>query len=87
MKKPIVNRKVILIQGAYFIGFWIVFLGLQNQTVYTYSLGLVADNWQKENGKRNLVHSPYERLTNENYINWDGTHYYRIKNNGYGLTD
>jgi hypothetical protein len=83
MKKPIVNRKVILIQGAYFIGFWIVFLSLQNQTVYSYSLGLVADNWQKKNGKRNLVHSPYERLTNENYINWDGTHYYRIKNKGY----
>jgi hypothetical protein len=58
---------------------------LQNPSIYTNSLGLVSKNWQNENGERKLVDKPFEKLTNDNYIRWDGEHYYRISNYGYNI--
>lgn len=78
-------RKVIIIQAAILICFWLVFLILQNPTVYNNTLGLVANNWHNENGERTLTHTPYEKLTNNNYIQWDGNHYYEIRNHGYDI--
>lgn len=78
-------RKSIILQLITFIGFWLIFIGLQNQTIYSNSLGLVSKNWQNENGERKLVNKPYEKLLNEKYIQWDAEHYYRIKNHGYNI--
>ena len=64
-------RKSIILQLITFIGFWLIFIGLQNQTIYSNSLGLVSKNWQNENGERKLVNKPYEKLLNEKYIQWD----------------
>lgn len=61
------------------------FLGLQNQVIYSNTLGFISNNWQNENGERKLVDKPYAGLTNQNYIQWDGEHYYRIKNYGYDI--
>ena len=78
-------RKTIILQLITLICFWLIFLGLQNQTIYSNSLGLVSNNWQNENGERKLVNKPYEKLTNDRYIQWDGEHYNRIKNHGYNI--
>lgn len=78
-------RKTIILQLITLMCFWLIFLGLQNQTIYSNSLGLVSNNWQNENGERKLVNKPYEKLTNDSYIQWDGEHYNRIKNHGYNI--
>jgi len=78
-------RKTIILQLKTLICFWLILLGLQNPTIYNNSLGLVSNNWQNENGERKLVHKPYEKLTNDRYIQWDGEHYNRIKNHGYNI--
>jgi hypothetical protein len=78
-------RKTIILQLITLICFWLIFLGLQNPTIYNNSLGLVSNNWQNENGERKLVNKPYEKLTNERYIQWDGEHYNRMKNHGYNI--
>lgn len=78
-------KKVIGLQAIALISFCLIFLSLQNPTIYKNSLGLVSDNWQNVNGERTLVDKPYEKLTNDNYIQWDAKHYYQIKNNGYDL--
>ena len=78
-------RKPIILLSATLICFWIIFLGLQNPTVYRYSLGLIANNWQNENGERKLVDKPYEKLTGDKYIRWDGKHYDQIRNSGYDI--
>ena len=61
-------RKTIILQLITLMCFWLIFLGLQNQTIYSNSLGLVSNNWQNENGERKLVNKPYEKLTNDSYI-------------------
>ena len=50
-------RKVIIVQLATLLCFWLVFLGLQNTTIYNNSLGLVSNNWQYEHGERYLAKS------------------------------
>ncbi|MBE9466779.1 MAG: hypothetical protein IMY72_00495 [Bacteroidetes bacterium] len=64
-------KKTIIIQLTTLICFWLIFLGFQNKTIYSNSLGLISDNWQNKNEERKLVDKPYEKLTNDNYIQWD----------------
>ncbi len=85
MLKSISMKKIIILQLITLICFWLIFLGLQNSTIYNNSLGLVANTWQNENGERQLVNKPYTKLTNNNYIQWDGEHYFRIKKHGYNV--
>jgi hypothetical protein len=77
MKKLIITQLIIL------VCFFLIFFGLQNPSIYNNSLGLISNNWQNENGERKLVEKPYEELTNDKYIQWDGEHYFSIKNYGY----
>lgn len=76
-------RKIIFIQLVTLLCFWATFFGLQNSTIYSSTLGKVALTWQNEDGARTLVEKPYEKLTNDNYIQWDAVHYFKIKNEGY----
>lgn len=76
-------KKTLLIQLVALLGFWLLFLGLQNPKIYRNSLGLVANNWQNQQGERKLVKAPYTQLNNNNYLQWDGEHYARIKAQGY----
>lgn len=78
-------RKTFFLLVTTLIGFWVIFLSLQNQAIYTHSFGFIYRNWQNENGERKLVKKPYEKLTNENFIQWDAIHYYQIKNHGYNI--
>lgn len=79
MKKPI------LLQVLALIGFWVIFLSLQNPTVYKYSLGRVAKNYQNIQDERSLVAKPYDKISPQTYIRWDGYHYYQIKTGGYDI--
>lgn len=76
-------RNTIILQLLTLICFWLIFLALQNPTIYHNSLGLVSNNWQNKNGERKLVSKPYEKVTNDNYIRWDGRHYFKLKKFGY----
>lgn len=78
-------KKVIVALFATLLGFGILFMSFQSHFIYSKTLGLVANNWQNDNGERKLINKPYDRLTNENYIQWDGVHYLFIKNNGYNV--
>lgn len=75
------NRIILLI--LMFIGFWFFFTIFQNTWVYNHSLKFITKNWIEVNNERKLEFKPYEKLTNENYIRWDGVHYQFIKDNGY----
>lgn len=75
--------KVILIQAASLILFWLIFSVLQSPSVYHNSLGLISNNWTNENGERKQVNEPYIQLSDDNYVQWDGDHYEQIKNHGY----
>jgi len=78
-------KKIIILQLILLAFFWLIFGGLQNPKIYKNSLGLISNNWQNDNGERKLVERPYEKLTHDNYIQWDGKHYFRIKNSGYNI--
>ena len=78
-------KTIIILQLILFAFFWLFFGGLQNPKIYKNSLGLISNNWQNDNGERKLVERPYEKLTHDNYIQWDGKHYFRIKNSGYNI--
>lgn len=80
-------RKVIIVQLATLLCFWLVFLGLQNTTIYNNSLGLVSNNWQYEHGERYLAKKPFDKMTNKNFVQWDAVHYFKIKNHGYIVAD
>ena len=78
MKK---NIGVILL---FFCGFWIVFLAMQHPKIYFNTLGKVAKNYYHlDDGTIDKERKPYEKITNENVLNWDGVHYHFIKENGY----
>jgi hypothetical protein len=78
-------NKIFILLGLTFVGFWIIFLSLQKPIIYANSLGIIAKNWQNRNGERKLVAQPYESLKDDNYIQWDGKHYYLIRNDGYNI--
>ncbi len=78
-------KKTIILQLVTLICFWLIFSSLQNQIIYNNSLGLISNNWQNKNGERKLVKKQYTELTNNNYIQWDGKHYFKIKNDGYNI--
>lgn len=77
--------RAVLAQLSALVIFWILFLGLQNRFVYSNTLGLISDNIQNVDGKRTIVDKPYDRLTNENYIRWDGIHYKLLRDYGYDV--
>jgi hypothetical protein len=77
------NKKLILVLILYLSLFWAIFLLLQNEKIYNNSLGLIADNWYRANDEIFLTKKPYEHLTNENYLHWDGSNFFMIRNNFY----
>lgn len=76
-------KKVIVVQLATLVCFWLLFFALQNQKVYECSLGLETKNWQNVDGQPTLVEKPYTKLTSESCVQWDAVHYNRIKSHGY----
>ncbi len=66
-----------------FIFFWIIYLSLQNASIYNRTLGLFAENWKSENNEKKLLPIPYEHLENSKLIRWDVNHYKFIKDFGY----
>ncbi len=65
------------------ISFWSVFFLLQNESIYKYTFRPIASNWIIENNERILKEKPYEKLSNENLVQWDTWHYKLIKESGY----
>ena len=78
-------RNNILILLTFFAAFWVVFLLLQNSTIYNSTLGRFADNWVNHEGKRQRVNQPFQQVNNTNYLQWDGVHYNLIKEHGYDI--
>jgi hypothetical protein len=52
---------------------------LQGDTIFTKFL----ENYENTNNEIKKVHKPYNKITNENLIQWDAVHYYEICKNGY----
>jgi len=79
-------KKNITICLLFFAGFWIAFIALQNEKIYFNTLGKISSNYvYLEDGMRGKEKKPYEKITNENVLNWDGVHYYSIKEDGYSI--
>ncbi len=78
-------KKNIIALVSFFAIFWLAFSLFQNDAIYTSTLGKVADNWVNIDGERKLVNEPFQSLTNENYIQWDGVHYWIIQEHGYDI--
>ncbi|HBS88220.1 MAG: hypothetical protein A2W91_04560 [Bacteroidetes bacterium GWF2_38_335] len=76
-------KKNIVVLIIFFLGFWIVFQGLQNKSVYDNTFGKLYNNWVNINGNRMLADVPYISLKNENYSNWDAYSYNYVRENGY----
>ncbi len=74
-----------IILASVFLGLWLVYILFQNEQIYNYSLRLITKNWTNQNGERKLVEKPFEKITNENLIQWDGVHYKFIKENRYNI--
>ncbi len=79
------NRNSIILFIATLLGFWVLFFALQNNSIYKRSLGLIAKNWENQDGERKLVKKPYDKLDNNKLIRWDAVHYQLIKNYGYSI--
>jgi len=77
-------KKNIVVSLLFFVGFWVVFLAMQNEKVYFNTLGKISKNYLLlEDGMRGKETKPYEKITDENTLHWDGEHYYHIKEHGY----
>jgi hypothetical protein len=72
----------------FFMGFWIVFLAMQHEKIYFNTLGRISKNYYHlEDGTIGKEKKPYEKITDENVLHWDGEHYYAIKENGYSVNE
>jgi len=77
-------KKNIAICLLFFAGFWIVFLSMQNKTVYFNTLGKISKNYFfMDDGNRGKEKKTFEKITDENMLNWDGEHFFAIKEKGY----
>lgn len=77
--------KNILTIASFFAAFWLIFLLLQNETIHKITFGKISDTWVDSVDGKKLVNAPFKKLTNENYVQWDGVHYHTIKNTGYDI--
>ena len=76
-------KKSIVVSLLFFIGFWVVFLAMQNERIYFNTVGKISQNYfHLEDGTIGKEKKPYEKITNENALRWDGEHYHHIKENG-----
>lgn len=81
-------KKNILICLLFFIGFWIVFLAMQNEKIYFNTLGIMSKNYYHlDDDVIGKEKKPYEKITDENTLHWDGGHYYAIKERGYSADE
>jgi len=81
-------KKNIIICLLFLIGFWIVFLAFQNETIYCNSLGIIGKTYyHSENGTIERARNPYEKITDGNTIHWDAAYYHLIKEEGYSAND
>ena len=72
----------------FFIGFWVLFLALQNEKIYFNTLGRISKNYYHlEDGTIGKEKKIYEKITNDNVLHWDGVHYYSIKEQGYSADE
>lgn len=78
-------KKSLFLLILVFASFWIIFVGLQNDTIFDESLGRICNNWENINGERKLVDQPFTEVDNENYVRWDAVHYKLIKDNWYSV--
>ena len=77
-------KKNLIICLLFFCGFWIVFLAMQHPKIYFNTLGKISKNYyHSDDGTIGKERKPYEKITDENVLNWDGVHYHFIKENGY----
>ena len=81
------NQRTLFVLLLFPIAIFAVFFLLQNRSVYTHTLGHFADTWVHENGNPVLRPQPYQKLTNDNYIQWDGVHYKWIAQDGYKVKE
>ena len=81
-------KKNIIICLSFFAGFWIVFLAMQNEKIYFNTLGRISENYYHlDDGTIGKEKKPYEKITYENVLRWDGEHYYAIKEKGYSADE
>lgn len=76
--------KSIIFMFFFFVLFWLVFKVFQQPRIYDHSLGKISKNYvRNEAGEITKEKTPYIKLTNTTAIQWDASHYYEIKENGY----
>jgi len=81
-------KKNITICLLCFIGFWIVFLAMQNKTVYFNTLGKISSNYYfMEDGNRGKEKKTFEKIADENMLHWDGEHFFAINEKGYSANE
>jgi hypothetical protein len=61
---------------------------MQHEKIYFNSLGIISKNYYHlEDETIGKEKKPYEKITDENTVKWDGAHYFVIKTNGYSASD
>lgn len=92
--KSIIQTKIGIIISVFLLGL-IIFKGLQNQTVFKYTLGVITFT-NEHVGEPNAyaqdidivkTEKPYTTLDEANFIHWDVGFYKYMKENGYGTDD
>jgi hypothetical protein len=89
--KSIFQIKIIIIVSVFLFGL-IIFKGLQNQTVFKYTLGVITFTNQHLGEPNSFVQDvdivktkhPYATLDEANFNRWDVAFYSYMKDNGYG---
>lgn len=67
--------------------FFAVHLALQNKTIYNATLGKLTEQVENHSGVIISVDKPFEKITNEKLIYWDGGKYNRITKKLYRLSE
>jgi len=75
--KPFVAGVIVLLLA------WGVNLLLQNKTIYDKTIGKHIRQIQRVNGEGTSPDKAFEKITNENLIHWDASHYLFIRDNHY----
>ncbi|HEY3370938.1 MAG TPA: hypothetical protein VGK10_08830 [Prolixibacteraceae bacterium] len=89
--RTIFQLKIVILISVFLLGL-IIFKGLQNQTVFKYTLGVITFTNQHVGKPTDFVQDldivkterPYTTLNDSNFIHWDVGFYKYMKETGYG---
>jgi len=92
--KNVFQLKIVIIISSFLLGL-VIFMGLQNKTVFKYTLGVITFTNQHVGPANSFIQDvdivktehPYTTFDEANFVRWDVGFYNYMKDNGYGKED